>query len=124
MCSSCYNKWLYANKPGYKDHVLARKRAYDKQNRPTVLAKKRADSRRRRYGVTPEQVEAMLAAQGRACAICRTPINETVAVDHCHTTKVVRGLLCHFCNCGLGYFKDSRDNLLAAAEYLRIKAAV
>lgn len=39
-------------------------------------------------------------------------------VDHCHSTAVVRGLLCSNCNSGLGYFKDSAALMKAAVKYL------
>lgn len=41
-----------------------------------------------------------------------------LVVDHCHSSGEVRGLLCHNCNRALGLFKDSRENLLNAVEYL------
>jgi hypothetical protein len=43
---------------------------------------------------------------------------DTVAVDHCHTTGKIRGLLCNGCNKGLGLFLDSTKLLQNAKEYL------
>lgn len=75
-----------------------------------------------RYGITSEQYEEMVRAQGGRCAICGTdnPGRKRTkwAVDHCHKTGRVRGLLCTKCNPGLGYFQDSPELLLAAARYL------
>lgn len=70
-----------------------------------------------RYGVSAEQVEAMIAAQGGACAICGRPDPEHV--DHCHETGLVRGVLCFNCNGGLGQFGDDIERLHAAIAYLR-----
>lgn len=39
-------------------------------------------------------------------------------VDHCHKTKVFRGLLCHSCNRGIGLLKESIPTLLRLVEYL------
>jgi len=44
----------------------------------------------------------------RACKLC--------GIDH--RTGQVRGLLCGYCNIGLGKFKDSPDLLEAAKNYL------
>jgi len=95
--------------------------------------KRRADPRRfyeierkskfkTQYGITPEKYDEMLAAQNGGCAICgeKTPGLRTknFAVDHCHTTGKVRGLLCTKCNRGLGLFNDRSDLLKLATTYL------
>ena len=75
-----------------------------------------------RYGITVEDYDQMLADQDGRCAICGTDEpgsgNVKWAVDHCHDSLKVRGLLCTTCNTGLGYFKDDPQRLRAAAEYL------
>jgi len=72
------------------------------------------------YGITIEQYGEMLEAQGGVCAICREPCpsGKNLAVDHCHETGAVRGLLCARCNSGIGQFLDSPDRLRAAIGYL------
>jgi hypothetical protein len=42
-----------------------------------------------------------------------------LCIDHCHETNLVRGLLCHDCNKGLGNFKDNIIFLQIAIEYLK-----
>lgn len=73
----------------------------------------------RKYGLTREQVNAMAA---RGCHICGTTEWKSRSgrpdVDHCHGTGRVRGVLCHRCNVGLGWFKDDPDWLRKAAAYL------
>lgn len=73
---------------------------------------------RRKYGITVEQYHAMAEAQGQVCAICGGSVERRFHVDHCHASGVVRGLLCQFCNTGLGMFRDEPDRLRSAAEYL------
>ena len=51
------------------------------------------------------------------CAICREEV--PLAVDHCHTTGSIRGLLCGNCNQGLGRFKDNIVSLNNAIKYLK-----
>jgi len=79
------------------------------------------------YGMTADEYEEMYDKQKGICSICGYP--ETIqdkngkarklAVDHCHTTGKIRGLLCTNCNKGLGHFKDSIDILKKAVEYLK-----
>jgi len=79
------------------------------------------NGRKRLYGVTPEIYERMLAKQNGKCAICGTTSpgkNKSFSVDHCHSTGLVRGLLCSNCNALLGYAKDKQSVLLAAVTYL------
>ena len=62
-----------------------------------------------RYGITMDEFDVMKNNQGGVCAICNGKNNDRdLAVDHCHTTGKVRGLLCGNCNRGIGYFKDSK----------------
>jgi len=63
----------------------------------------------------------MLLQQNNACAICgitASEITDKLVIDHNHETLVVRGLLCSYCNKGLGFFKDSPTRLAMAIEYL------
>ena len=70
--------------------------------------------------MTVEQFEQMFTDQGGRCAICGTDDfqGKRPHVDHCHTTGVIRGLLCVRCNQGLGNFRDSPAQLRAAIAYL------
>lgn len=81
--------------------------------------------RLKRLGLTPEEYDAMLARQGGRCAICGASEpggkrkGGAWAVDHCHASDAVRGLLCHRCNLALGLFDDSPERLAAAIQYLQ-----
>lgn len=73
----------------------------------------------KRYGITTDDYTRMFEAQGGGCAICkRPPTDRRLAIDHCHTTGKVRGLLCGPCNVSLGQFGDNPRTLLEAAKYL------
>lgn len=91
-------------------------------NKEHFLHIERKSKFKKQYGITIEQYQEMLTAQGGGCAICgtKTPSNRTkyFAVDHCHTTGKVRGLLCTKCNRGLGLFNDRTDLLKLATTYL------
>jgi len=75
---------------------------------------------KKEYGLTPQQVDDMMIAQGGKCAICNDVLGSThhAQIDHCHATGVVRGLLCINCNWMLGKSRDNPVTLRAAADYL------
>lgn len=82
------------------------------------------------YGITVDDYDRMLAAQGGGCALCgsmnpltgnRTYKRNTRTafdVDHCHATGKVRGLLCTRCNRLVGLAGDSLATALKLVEYL------
>lgn len=88
----------------------------------------RKASLKKNYGLTLEAYETLVASQGHACAICRSPIKDwkvgdslaarSASVDHDHESGVVRGILCVKCNAGLGQFRDDVSLLAAAIGYL------
>lgn len=71
---------------------------------------------KRRYGITPAEVDEMIRQQGGLCAACRK--RPATQVDHDHKTGRVRGILCLNCNAALGAFKDDPRIVWAAIEYL------
>ena len=82
------------------------------------------------YGITLSEYEALFTKQNGVCAICQQPektldkINNKprrLAVDHCHTTDKIRGLLCFECNTGIGKFGDNPQLIERAANYVRNK---
>lgn len=79
--------------------------------------------RYRKLGVCNARYDEMLTKQNGACAICNTKLNSSrytkLAVDHCHKTGRVRGLLCTACNTAIGLLKDSTERLRSAIEYLK-----
>lgn len=77
------------------------------------------------YGITLEQYEELLSKQKGKCSICGIDNNgkyrnkpRAFAVDHCHNTGKVRGLLCSDCNTGIGLLKDNVNYLELAIKYL------
>lgn len=70
------------------------------------------------YGLEPEDFAQIKLNQQNKCAVCSVVFKESPHVDHCHKTGKLRGLLCRFCNQGLGMFRDAPENLRAAANYL------
>ncbi len=66
---------------------------------------------------TKERFEIRKAAD-YICAICKKT-DEKSAVDHCHQTGKIRGVLCMSCNLALGFFKDDIETMQKAINYLK-----
>lgn len=114
-----YAKKKKQNDPVYRAACTARMKAWRAKNPEHVKAKNIE-----RYGITYKQFQQMLEDQDARCRICATDLFAP-QVDHCHTTGVVRGLLCKQCNILLGAAKDSVEILCNAIEYLeRSKDAI
>lgn len=80
----------------------------------------------RDYGIDLAKYQEMLLAQNGVCAICSKPETSVVngkikhlAVDHCHNSEKIRGLLCARCNQAVGLFGEDVNVLSKAIEYLR-----
>lgn len=113
-------KWKDANA---RYRIKHRERIWeqDRQRRKSRPKEWEARHLRRKFGITAEQRQQMLDAQGGRCAICRTDNPGTRTywhVDHDHVTGRNRGLLCHSCNVTLGKVKESTDTLRRMIAYL------
>lgn len=94
----------------------AKMKQYTRDNKDRINAR----NQDRRFGLAPGEYDSMMERQGGLCAICKEPCRSgrRLAVDHCHTTGKVRGLLCASCNRGIGYLADSPERLRSALTYL------
>lgn len=110
-----------------KEKIRAYNKKYKEANRHRLKTypDKPGKHFKRTYGITEEDYQRMLVEQDYVCKICLQPEtskrNDTVkrlAVDHCHTTGEVRGLLCSNCNTTLGKYNDSPDMFKRFADYL------
>ena len=125
------NKWFVKCKSCGKEHEQS-SREIQKNNRSMSCEnykphnwtgiEKEDSFVRRKYGITLEQYYELLKIQNNGCAICgktEEPDGRRLAIDHCHLSGDVRGVLCNNCNNGLGSFGDSIDGMLKAIEYLK-----
>lgn len=104
-----------------KKQVLIRRR----KEKPEIY--KNAELKKH-FGITIEQYNELLKIQNFVCAICGekekvkhhvTGSIKSLAVDHCHETGKIRGLLCQRCNRVLGKVKDNVVILDKMKEYLK-----
>jgi len=126
-CIECHRKrttkWYYSN----PDKAYEQRRKWKRDNKEKArqlentrrkqkeVKDQRADYHlRRTYGINAEVLKA-LSING--CNICGT--FEDLAVDHCHTTGIIRGILCQKHNRGLGQFNDDPEIMINAVKYLQ-----
>lgn len=80
-------------------------------------------TRKRRYrklGLTIEKYDEMLAEQGNVCMLCKKPSKTMkLAVDHCHETGRVRGLLCTYCNTTIGIIEKNQWRMKEILQYVK-----
>jgi hypothetical protein len=96
-------------------------------NPERTAATKRKFNLAKNYGLTVAEYDALLRSQGGVCAVCgkgepnahgRTGKQFALAVDHCHGTGKVRGLLCQKCNRAIGLLGDDPVLMRRAISYL------
>jgi len=105
-------RWYAEHKMTILEKNAAWRAAHPKRNR-------RNGNLKHKYGIDEQEYARLFEAQGGKCAICgEPPGKKPLAVDHDHETGVVRGLLCHRCNTGIGNFRDEPALLLKAAAFL------
>jgi hypothetical protein len=129
-CRSGLHPWIPENIRVVGVHQIQRcvpcMEAYSEADRDASRVRSR-QATLRKYNLTPEQFDELLAEQGYCCAICAGEFVETPNVDHDHSCcpdrkrscgKCIRGLLCSNCNNGIGRFRDDPEILRKAADYL------
>lgn|ERR1017187_43264 len=109
ICRSCVQEFKTKNRirrPGNRD------KAYERE-------------RLRKYNLTSAEFAQLFLLQGSRCAGCGIQFTDhtKLQVDHCHSTNVVRGLLCRPCNTALGFVKDDIKVLKSLIKYVSSKRA-
>ena len=102
------------------EKVKEQKRKHYAKNRQKYLTIERDRQYRVRYGITLADYDRMLEEQDGKCQICSSEragnTGQAFAVDHCHETLKVRGLLCIKCNARLGWFEKHQRAVLTYLE--------
>lgn len=95
---------------------------YSKENKVSIQHYKR----RHKYGLSQETYDRLFTSQNGRCRICgeyETAKDvsgniKSLAVDHNHSTQLVRALLCSKCNLSLGLINERPEIALRAYAYL------
>jgi len=121
VCKECDSVANTAWRKNNKDKKDEKDKEWKKQNPSKVKNSYYKYNLKRKFNLSEQDYEQMLTSQEGCCAICRQTYCSTgyrFAVDHCHVTGKIRGLLCQACNTGIGKLKDNVDLLKRAIEYL------
>lgn len=108
LCRPCYNKQAHSRRmldPEFRARSVAKSRKWALDNPERAYLLDANKHLQRRFGITMAQYNSMLQEQNGVCAICKNPEKmvtkkrvSRLAVDHCHATGRIRGLLCFKCN--------------------------
>lgn len=133
---STRKKGYYANN---REEITEKNKAFYHENQPAIrerrkeirlsnLDRSRNENLKHNFGISLEQYNQMLEAQGGLCAVCGKPETarsnrgdraKLLSVDHDHATGAIRGLLCSKCNTALGLMNDNTSLFEKAIEYLK-----
>lgn len=96
-----------------------------KENPHEQHIKDRKQALSKRYSISSDEYNALLAYQNGGCASCGKVPSEKMkylCIDHNHETGKVRGLLCRKCNLALSFVQDDKNILQSLIEYLNKEA--
>lgn len=114
-CIECNRRQCREYGQGSKPKRNSRLRARRAANPEKAAANDRRGRLKKSYGLTPEEADALLAANDGKCLICHDA--KAAAIDHCHRTGRVRGGLCFSCNTFLGRVEANPAILTRMATY-------
>lgn len=86
-------------------------------------AKPRQFNGSKKLGVSAGDHMRLFLLQAGLCAICSASLENKHEIDHCHTSKRIRGLLCGNCNRGIGLLQEDVEILRSAIAYLETPPA-
>lgn len=140
LCSCCKNILPLSkfNKSGTRKNgyqlwckdcgLVAKKNSYHTYRKDRVQLLARSTQLKTQYGLSLIDYDNLLKKQNGVCAICSKKEKQksnkngkidSLRVDHCHKTGIIRGLLCSKCNFGIGQFQDNINLLNKAINYLQ-----
>ena len=118
-CKSCNYERDSAKRKARGDAYNATARAWRKTPKG-MISNRRGGWKRN--GIDPDKAEAYLLAHHGLCDLCGKNVEangKALAIDHCHETGDIRGMLCSNCNRGIGLLRDDYELIKKAALYVR-----
>lgn len=129
LCRLCYTRRMHGKLnalPGRKQANSARSKQWRLKNPEKSYELDANKHLFRKFGITLATYRIMLSHQSGVCALCKKPETivikkrvSSLAVDHCHKTGKIRGLLCFRCNIWLSLVDDVPGILKEVTGYLK-----
>jgi hypothetical protein len=124
-CMTIYAKNRYQLK---KEEIKQKHRIYYNKVRLVAIKRTRDTELKKKFSITRDILNSMIDRCGNMCEICgASPTNgRGLAIDHNHSTGIVRGLLCFRCNSAIGQLKADVTtlNISNALEYIKRTEAI
>ena len=89
-------------------------REYNRKNK-VKIRKNKLESDLTYYGISRAYYDLCL---DKGCQICKKPFTKVPCLDHNHSTRKFRGIICTSCNKFLGHAFDNLNTLQRAINYL------
>jgi len=123
-----YSKEYYYKMKDTPEYKARSHRSGKNRRKKSNYREKNREHTLKKYGLSLQDYDNLCDEQNGLCLICCKPESiidyntkklKPLAVDHCHITNKVRGLLCSKCNQAIGLLQDSPKLLHNAATYLK-----
>ncbi len=128
LCEPCYHKMMYKKRyknPEYRKRQAAKTKQWALDNPERVYLLDANKHLIKNYNMTLKDYNVMLDKQKGLCKLCNRPekVRATkrirkLAVDHCHATGKIRGLLCFRCNTSISQIESIPNYLKTLKIYL------
>lgn len=125
VCSKCKEEkplnlqnFSRGSNSGFSGYCKPCVKEYDKNRLDTYGPKRRERELKRKYSITYEEYDELLASQNYVCANEYCDETMPLYMDHDHATGANRELLCRWCNWALGHVRDDPIILHGLIEYL------
>ena len=116
LCKGCQSNYSKGWQKQNRDKNIGYCQRYYRENKH----KWRERDYKRKYGMTIQEVEALVASQNGRCPICDIPFKsqKLMSLDHDHKTGQLRQVLCSKCNTALGLLNEDVAIFHRAVEYI------
>ena|ERR1700677_5043586 len=124
-CKECVKIVKRESRRKNRDYYNSYQKEWNRKNPDKYFKSTKGKLLKQKYNISIDEFNLMVINQNNICAICNNPENivdkttnktRALAVDHCHVTGKIRGLLCTACNTGIGFLKfDNGPELLYSA---------